>query len=72
MQSRLLELLPILHNIGLDWAHLVLVDDHPNLLNVQEPKQPPHIPADQINIVNVLNPAARRNSPAVSRDNFGE
>jgi hypothetical protein len=60
----------ILHNIGLDWADPVPVDDHPNLLNVQEPEQPPHIPADHINIVNVLNPAARRNSAAVARDNY--
>jgi hypothetical protein len=70
MQSRLLQLLPILHNIGLDWSPPVLEDDHPNLLNIQEPKQPPHIPADQINIVNDLNPAARRNSAAVARDNY--
>jgi hypothetical protein len=60
----------VLHNIGLDWVDPVPVDDHPNLFNIQEPEQPPHIAVEQINIVNVLNPAARRHSAAVARDNY--
>lgn len=60
----------ILHNISIEWADTMPLDDHPNLLNIREPPQPPHIPLHEVNIVNDLNPAERRNRAAVCRDNY--
>jgi hypothetical protein len=60
----------ILHNISLDWADTMPRDDHPNLLNIREPPQPPHVQLNEVNIINQLNPAERRNRAAVCRDNY--
>jgi hypothetical protein len=60
----------VLHNISLEWADDMPLDDHPNLLNIQEPPQPRHLPYNEVNIVNDLNPAERRNRAAAVRDNY--
>jgi hypothetical protein len=60
----------ILHNISLDWADEMPADDHPNLMNMPEVPQPPHVPLNEVHVVNDLNPAERRNRAVVIRDNY--
>jgi hypothetical protein len=60
----------ILHNIALDWADPLPLDDHPNLANIPAPDQPPHVDANEVVIVNDLNAEERRLRASVSRDNY--
>jgi len=60
----------VLHNIALDWADPLPLDDHPNLPNLPVLEQPPHVDADQVVIVNDLNAEERRLRASVARDNY--
>jgi len=60
----------ILHNIALDWADPMPVDNHPNFRNLPVPDQPPHVDANEVVIVNDLNAEERRIRASVSRDNY--
>ena len=58
----------VLHNIALDWQDEMPVDDHPALMPMAEPPQPPNVPA--IQVVNNLPVAERRQRAGVMRDNY--
>lgn len=65
----------VLHNMALDWADPVPARNHPVQRVVVVPEHPPpddieDVPADQLVVLNALNPRQRRMQGVLARDNW--